>query len=61
MTEARRYIVTQGISPRPDDLWFAAEVKLSGSMRRVSSKYLPLRATREEAEADLVQWLEARR
>ena len=56
-TKPKRYTVTQGINPDPDSKWFTAEVKPNGNMRRVSSKHLPLRETREEAEDDLVLWL----
>lgn len=56
-TKLKRYTVTQGISPKPGAPWFVAEVKPNGNMRRVSSKHLPLRATREEAENDLLKWI----
>ena len=56
-TTSKRYTVTQGIGARPTDPWFTAHVKSNGNLRRVSSKHLPLRATREEAEDDLVLWL----
>lgn len=59
-TKPKRYTVTQGISPKPGAPWFVAEVKPNGSMRRVSSKHLPLRETREEAEDDLALWLAKR-
>ena len=56
-TKPKRYTVTQGISPKPGAPWFVAEVKPNGSLRRICSKYLPLRETKEESEADLQNWL----
>lgn len=36
--------------------WFSAIRKPSGAVKRVKSKYLPVRAHRAEAEADLLAW-----
>ena len=41
--------------------WFATFTRRhTGSLRRICSKDLPIRKTREEAEADLAKWLERR-
>ena len=57
MTTSRRYTVTQGLSPKPGDPWFTAEVKLNGSLRRINSDFLPLELARHDAEYNLVHWL----
>lgn len=50
------YTVTQGIGSSGP--WFVAARRPSGSLRRIVSKALPLRASREESERDLAAWLE---
>lgn len=58
MTE-QHYFVSTGISGGnpANRKWATYERKPNGSLRRVKSKYLPLRATKEEAEEDLAEWL----
>jgi hypothetical protein len=53
----RVFVVTQGIAREPDAPWFVAEQKPNGSLRRVRSPKLPMRATQREAEDDLAAWL----
>ncbi len=53
----RVFVVTQGINPRPDAPWFVAERKPNGSLRRVKSERLPMTATKEECEDNLLHWL----
>lgn len=48
--------VGQGIGG-PNGSWATYERKANGSLRRVKSKYLPERETKEEAERDLYAWL----
>ncbi len=43
--------VSSGISN--GETWMTCRVKPSGSLRRVKSKFLPLRGTKEEAQRDL--------
>jgi len=50
------FFVSQGIGSGTD-LWMTFTRRPSGSLRRVSSPYLPMRETREEAERDLDKWL----
>jgi hypothetical protein len=53
----RPYIISQGINPGSDSKWGVYEVKLNGSLRRICSKFLPLRETKEQSESDLMDWL----
>ena len=53
------YIISQGIGS--DGPWGVYERKPNGSLRRICSRYLPLRPTREESERDLTAWLEKQR
>ncbi len=50
-----RFIVSDGLSK--GKTWATYERKPNGVLRRVVSRYLPARKTREEAEADLDCWL----
>lgn len=45
----RVVMVSQGIG----ELWMTCRVKKSGSLQRVKSKFLPERATEEDAQDDL--------
>lgn len=45
--------VSSGISHSPRLSWMSCRVKKSGSLQRVKSKSLPIRDTKEEAQADL--------
>lgn len=48
--------VGQGIGG-PDGQWATYQRKPNGSSRRVVSKFLPLRDSKEDAERDLYVWL----
>ena len=50
------YFVHQGIGG-PAGSWATYTRKANGSLKRVVSKYLPERESREEAERDLYCWL----
>lgn len=49
------FVVSQGIGS--DGPWMVFEKKPNGSLRRITSRYLPERKTKEEAEEDLKKWL----
>ncbi len=53
--EGDRFIVSDGISK--GETWATYERMPNGTLRRVHSRYLPVRRNREEAEADLDHWL----
>lgn len=53
--DRERYFVSDGISH--GETWMTCVRTPRGSLRRVVSPALPLRATREEAEQDLLRWL----
>lgn len=59
MREQRHLLVTQGIGG-DDGYWFTVERKPNGALRRVCSRALPYRMTRDEAERDLAIWLAAK-
>ena len=61
-TLPRKFFVHTGIagSGGAPTTWGTYEHRTSRSLRRVVSKALPLRATREEAEADLAAWIKRR-
>lgn len=40
--------------------WMTVHQKDNGSLKRVKSKWLPLRGTREQAQADLDRWAKER-
>lgn len=40
--------------------WMTCYQRPSGGLRRVKSKFLPLRQTREQAQADLDRWAKER-
>lgn len=48
------YFVSDGISK--GEYWFTCYRRQNGALRRVCSKKLPIRATKEEAERDLDAW-----
>lgn len=50
------YFVSDGISR--GQYWFTCYRRQNGSLRRVCSPKLPIRATKEEAERDLAAWRE---
>ncbi len=50
------YVVSQGIGSSGP--WMVFERRPSGSLRRICSKALPIRASREEVQEDLRKWLE---
>jgi hypothetical protein len=52
----QEFFVGQGIGG-PDGGWCTFIRKRSGSLKRVVSKFLPMRETKEEAERDLYVWL----
>lgn len=62
----RRYSDFQGrvlyVSPglTNGSTWMTVYAKPNGSLKRVKSKWLPLRETREEAQADLDRYAEER-
>lgn len=49
----RKYFVSQGIGGGPGRPWFTLYENGTGSTHRLVTKALPLRDTREEAQADL--------
>ncbi len=53
----RVFVVTQGFSLKPNAPWFVAERKPNGSLRRVRSDHLPMTATKQECENNLLYWL----
>ncbi len=55
---SEQFIVSDGISS--GQTWGTYRRKPSGALQRVVSKALPLRSTREEAQADLDAWLRAK-
>lgn len=56
MSDTEQYFVHTGLSKGE---YFGTYIRRqSGSLRRIISKALPLRQTREEAESDLRVWLE---
>lgn len=65
-TQGRRYCDFQGrvlyVSPALTNgtTWMTVYSKDNGSLKRVKSKWLPLRETREEAQADLGRYAEGR-
>ena len=65
-TQGRRYSDFQGrvlyISPALTNgsTWMTVYSKENGSLRRVKSKWLPLRETREQAQEDLDRYAEER-
>lgn len=52
MTE---YLISDGMSM--GTVWMTCVRRPSGSLRRIKSKYLPLRESKDEAEQDLLFWL----
>lgn len=50
--------VSSGISS--GEHWMTYRVKNSGSLQRVKSKFLPMRATKQEAQEDLDRYAEER-
>lgn len=50
-----KLFISDGISD--GKLWGTFERKPNGRLRRIKSKFLPMRPTREEAKADLLTWL----
>jgi len=54
----RILFVSDGISH--GTTWMTVYQKPSGALKRVVSKFLPLRKTREEAQADLDRFAKAR-
>lgn len=65
-TQGRRYRDFQGrtlfVSPALTNgsTWMTVYAKPNGSLKRVKSKWLPLRETREEAQRDLDRFAEER-
>lgn len=53
----QQFFVGQGIGG-PDGQWFTLYRKApDGSTKRMVSKFMPMRETKEEAERDLYAWL----
>ena len=58
--DSQEYFVHWNISIRKGEWWGTFALRSTGSLRRIVSVDLPMRQTRQEAEADLKNWLAKR-